>query len=57
MSEQEARDILHLHIYLGKKSGYDVSELIEMQQVRYLFSINGLYLNKGERNERIFSVL
>ena len=47
MTEQEARDILHLHIYLGKKSGYDVSELIEMQQVRYLFSINGLYLNKG----------
>lgn len=50
MIEQEARDILNLHIYLGKKSGYDVSELIEMQQVRYLFSINGLYLNKGERS-------
>ena len=44
-TEQEARDILNLHIYLGKKLGYDVSELIEMQQVRYLFSINGLYLN------------
>ena len=45
MTEQEARDILNLHIYLGKKSGYDVTELIELRQVRYLFSINGLYLN------------
>ena len=43
-TEQTWRDILSLHIHLGKSQGLDVSELIEMQKVRYLFSIQGLYL-------------
>ena len=43
MKEQEERDLLDLHIYLGKKQGYDVSELLEMKQTRYLFTIWKLY--------------
>lgn len=43
ITEQEERDLLDLHIYLGKKQGYDVSELIEMKQTRYLFTIWRLY--------------
>lgn len=40
--EQQRLDTLKLHIYLGKKSGKCVAELIEMQQQRYLQS-NGIY--------------
>lgn len=36
MSDQERLDLIKLHIYLGKKQGFDVSGLIEMQQQRYL---------------------
>lgn len=42
-TEKEERDILNLHIYLGKKQGLDVSELVEMQKTRYLFTIWKLY--------------
>lgn len=41
--EQTERDLLDLHIYLGKKQGADVAELIKMREGRYLFSIYGLY--------------
>lgn len=44
ITEQMERDLLNLHIYLGKKTGKDVSDLIRMRETRYLFSINGLYL-------------
>ena len=43
ITEQEERDLLDLHIYLGEKQGFDVSELIEMKQTRYLFTILRLY--------------
>lgn len=44
MTADTSRDILNLHIYLGTKQGFDVSELIKMRETRYLFSIDGLYL-------------
>lgn len=40
--EQQRLDIIKLHIYLGKKSGKCVAELVEMQQQRYLRS-NAIY--------------
>lgn len=36
--EQKRLDTIKLHIYLGKKSGKCVAELVEMQQQRYLQS-------------------
>ena len=36
MSEQQRLDLIILHIHLGKKQGFDVSQLIGMQQQRYL---------------------
>lgn len=36
MSYKERLDLIKLHIHLGKKQGFDVSGLIEMQQQRYL---------------------
>ena len=42
---QERLDIVNLHIYLGKLNGYDVSQLVEMRQERYLPTpISGVYL-------------
>jgi len=42
---QERIDIINLHIYLGKRNGYDVSQLVAMRQERYLpTSIDGVYL-------------
>lgn len=42
MTEQQRLDTLNLHIYLGKKTGKCVAELVEMQQQRYLRS-NAIY--------------
>lgn len=38
MNQQQRFDVLNLHIYLGKKQGFDVSYLIELRQQRYLQS-------------------
>lgn len=35
-SEQRRLDEINLHISLGKKMGFDVSELIKMREQRYL---------------------
>lgn len=43
MSFKERIDTINLHIYLGKKQGFDVSYLIELRQQRYLPSWD-LYL-------------
>lgn len=44
LTEQYERDLLNLHIHLGKMQGADVSELIQMRETRYLFTIYRLYL-------------
>ena len=44
MKRDSERDLLALHIHLGEKQGFDVSELVAMMQMRYLFNIDGLYL-------------
>lgn len=36
MNHQQRIDLINLHIYLGRKQGFDVSDLIEMRQQRYL---------------------
>ncbi len=36
MTEQGRLDTINLHIYLGKKQGFDVLYLIELRQQRYL---------------------
>ena len=42
---QERLDIISLHIYLGKRNGYDVSQLVAMRQERYLPTpISGVYI-------------
>lgn len=42
---QQRIDIINLHIYLGKRNGYDVSQLVAMRQERYLPTpISGVYL-------------
>ena len=43
MTEQQRIDTLNLYIHLGKKQGFDVSDLITMRQERYLKSWS-LYL-------------
>ena len=44
ITEQMERDLLNLHIHLGKLDHADVSELIRMRETRYLFTIYRLYL-------------
>lgn len=43
MNESNRIDLISLHIYLGRKQGFDVSYLIELRQQRYLKSWD-LYL-------------
>lgn len=43
MLHDERIDTINLHIYLGKKQGFDVSYLIELRSQRYLKSWD-LYL-------------
>ncbi len=38
MTQQQRIDTIILHIHLGKKQGFDVSYLVELQQQRYLQS-------------------
>ena len=38
MTQQQRIDTITLHIYLGKKQGFDVSYLVALQQQRYLQS-------------------
>lgn len=43
MTIKERIDMLNLHIYLGRKQGFNVDYLIELRQQRYLKSWD-LYL-------------
>ena len=38
MTQQQRIDTIKLQIHLGKKQGFDVSYLLELQQQRYLQS-------------------
>ena len=44
ITEQMERDLLNLHIHLGKLDYADVSDLIRMRETRYLFTMYRLYL-------------
>lgn len=44
MNNENRIELLNLHIYLGKKQGFDISYLIQLREQRYLRSWD-LYLN------------
>ena len=44
ITEQMERDLLNLHMRLGKLDHADVSDLTRMRETRYLFTMYRLYL-------------